>query len=66
MTASTVLGFPVVFSAISREKAVELLRKCLEELQKRFILNLPTFSVRIIDRNGIHDLDNISFPKQVS
>ncbi|KAB0360702.1 hypothetical protein FD755_002104 [Muntiacus reevesi] len=51
---------------ISREKAVELLRKCLEELQKRFILNLPTFSVRIIDRNGIHDLDNISFPKQGS
>lgn len=51
---------------ISREKAVELLRKCLEELQKRFILNLPAFSVRIIDRNGIHDLDNISFPKQGS
>ncbi|KAG8511102.1 Proteasome subunit beta type-2 [Galemys pyrenaicus] len=39
--------------------------KCLEELQKRFILNLPTFSVRIIDKNGIHDLD-ISFPKQGS
>ncbi|XP_069333763.1 proteasome subunit beta type-2 isoform X1 [Eulemur rufifrons] len=51
---------------ISRDKAVELLRKCLEELQKRFILNLPTFSVRIIDKNGIHDLDNISFPKQGS
>uniref|UniRef100_A0A2K6GGZ7 Proteasome subunit beta n=1 Tax=Propithecus coquereli TaxID=379532 RepID=A0A2K6GGZ7_PROCO len=33
---------------------------------KRFILNLPTFSVRIIDKNGIHDLDNISFPKQGS
>ncbi|XP_015340764.1 proteasome subunit beta type-2 isoform X1 [Marmota marmota marmota] len=49
---------------ISRERAVELLRKCLEELQKRFILNLPTFSVRIIDKNGIHDLDNISFPKR--
>jgi len=51
---------------ISRERAVELLRKCLEELQKRFILNLPNFSVRIIDKNGIHDLDNISFPKQGS
>ncbi|CAD7683212.1 unnamed protein product [Nyctereutes procyonoides] len=41
---------------ISRERA----------LQKCFILNLPTFSVRIIDKNGIHDLDNISFPKQGS
>nr|XP_045006231.1 proteasome subunit beta type-2 isoform X2 [Jaculus jaculus] len=51
---------------ISRERAVELLRKCLEELQKRFILNLPTFSVRIIDKNGIHDMDNISFSKRAS
>uniref|UniRef100_A0A8C5L7S8 Proteasome subunit beta type-2 n=1 Tax=Jaculus jaculus TaxID=51337 RepID=A0A8C5L7S8_JACJA len=47
---------------ISRERAVELLRKCLEELQKRFILNL----VRIIDKNGIHDMDNISFSKLAS
>ncbi|XP_060056957.1 proteasome subunit beta type-2-like [Erinaceus europaeus] len=51
---------------ISPESAEELLRKCLEELQKCFILNLPAFSVQIIDRNGIHDLDNISFPKQGS
>uniref|UniRef100_A0A2K5QDD3 Proteasome subunit beta n=1 Tax=Cebus imitator TaxID=2715852 RepID=A0A2K5QDD3_CEBIM len=47
------------------ERAVELLRKCLEELQKCFLLNLPTFSVRIIDKNGIHDLDT-SFPKHGS
>uniref|UniRef100_A0A2K6TIU9 Proteasome subunit beta n=1 Tax=Saimiri boliviensis boliviensis TaxID=39432 RepID=A0A2K6TIU9_SAIBB len=49
----------------SCERAVELFRKCLEELQKRFLLNLPTFSVRIIDKNGIHDPDT-SFPKQGS
>ncbi|XP_006867828.1 PREDICTED: proteasome subunit beta type-2-like [Chrysochloris asiatica] len=51
---------------ISHEKAVELLRKCLKELQKHFILNLPTFSIRVIDKNGIHDLENISFSKQGS
>ncbi|KAH0501504.1 Proteasome subunit beta type-2 [Microtus ochrogaster] len=49
--------------SISRERAVELLRKCLEELQKCFILNLPTFSVRVIDKNGIHNLENISSKK---
>ncbi|CAH6790877.1 Psmb2 [Phodopus roborovskii] len=51
---------------ISRERALELLRKCLEELQKRFILNLPTFSVRVIDKNGIHNLENITFSKRGS
>ncbi|ELW49525.1 Proteasome subunit beta type-2 [Tupaia chinensis] len=51
---------------LSHERAMELLRKCLEELQKRFILNLPTFSIRIIDKNGIHDLVNMSFPKKGS
>ncbi|MBZ3885693.1 Proteasome subunit beta type-2 [Sciurus carolinensis] len=48
---------------VSHERAVELLRKCLEGLQKYLILNLPTFSVRIINKNSIHDLDNIFFLK---
>ncbi|KAG6929167.1 proteasome subunit beta 2, partial [Chelydra serpentina] len=49
--------------SITREEAMELLKKCLEELQKRFILNLPSFSVRFIDKDGIHEVDNIPFPK---
>ncbi|XP_078537277.1 proteasome subunit beta type-2 [Lissotriton helveticus] len=48
---------------LTREEAVELLRKCVEELQKRFILNLPSFNVRIIDKDGIHDLEKISLQK---
>ncbi|KAF3822525.1 hypothetical protein GH733_007899 [Mirounga leonina] len=38
---------------ISCERAVELLGKYLEELQKCFILNLPTFNIPIIDQNGL-------------
>ncbi|GCB79593.1 hypothetical protein scyTo_0016982 [Scyliorhinus torazame] len=45
---------------ITREEAVELLKKCLQEIQKRFILNLPSFTVRIIDNNGVHDMEQIS------
>ncbi|XP_062301791.1 proteasome subunit beta type-2 isoform X2 [Osmerus eperlanus] len=45
---------------LTREEAVDLLKKCVEELNKRFILNLPSFSVRLIDKEGIHDLEKIT------
>ncbi|PWA30141.1 hypothetical protein CCH79_00020137 [Gambusia affinis] len=61
---------------LSRDEAVELLKKCVEEvslktenclgpdqsepLNKRFILNLPSFNVRLIDRDGIHDMEKIT------
>ncbi|KAM9305593.1 LOW QUALITY PROTEIN: proteasome subunit beta type-2-like [Gastrophryne carolinensis] len=38
---------------LTREEAVELLKKCITELQKGFILSLPSFSVRIIDKEGL-------------
>lgn len=45
---------------LTREDAMDLLKKCTEELSKRFILNLPSFSVRIIDKDGIHDLEKLT------
>ncbi|XP_073419075.1 proteasome subunit beta type-2 [Dendrobates tinctorius] len=44
---------------LTREEAVELLKKCIAELKKRFILSLPAFTVRVIDKDGIHDLESI-------
>uniref|UniRef100_A0A4W5MAF3 Proteasome subunit beta n=1 Tax=Hucho hucho TaxID=62062 RepID=A0A4W5MAF3_9TELE len=44
---------------LTRDEAVDLLKKCIEELNKRFILNLPSFSVRLIDKEGIHDLEKL-------
>ncbi|KAG9355593.1 hypothetical protein JZ751_000431 [Albula glossodonta] len=44
---------------LTRDEAVELLKKCLEELNKRFILNLPSFTVRLIDKEGIHDMEKL-------
>ncbi|XP_077405541.1 proteasome subunit beta type-2 [Vanacampus margaritifer] len=45
---------------LSRDEAVDVLKKCIEELNRRFILNLPSFTVRLIDKEGIHDLEKIS------
>jgi 20S proteasome subunit beta 4 len=41
------------------EEGVELLRKCVHEIQKRLIINLPAFKVRIVDKDGIRDLKDI-------
>uniref|UniRef100_H2YT84 Proteasome subunit beta n=1 Tax=Ciona savignyi TaxID=51511 RepID=H2YT84_CIOSA len=41
---------------ITKEDAVILLRKCMEELKRRFIVNLPAVCIRIIDKDGIHTL----------
>ncbi|KAL8220548.1 UNVERIFIED_CONTAM: Proteasome subunit beta type-2 [Gekko kuhli] len=48
---------------ITRAEAIEILKKCLEELQKRFILNLPSFNARFIDKDGIHEVDNVPLLK---
>ncbi|GLD59307.1 proteasome subunit beta type-2 [Lates japonicus] len=45
---------------LTRDEAVDLLKKCIEELNKRFILNLPSFTVRLIDKEGIHDLEKLT------
>ncbi|KAK1805170.1 hypothetical protein P4O66_019517 [Electrophorus voltai] len=41
---------------LTSDEAVDLLKRCIEELNKRFILNLPSFTVRLIDKNGIQDM----------
>ncbi|KAK3606164.1 hypothetical protein CHS0354_010798 [Potamilus streckersoni] len=44
---------------ITREEAAELLKKCINEIKKRFIVNMPTFKVRIVDKDGTHDQPDI-------
>ena len=40
---------------LTRAEARQLIKMCLEELKKRFIVNLPNFVFKIVDATGTHD-----------
>lgn len=44
---------------ITLDQAKELLSKCVNEIRQRFIVNMPTFKVRCITKDGIQDLPDI-------
>lgn len=39
------------------EEAKELLRKCLQELKTRFIVNMPKFTVKLVNKDGITEIE---------
>ena len=41
------------------EEAYQLLTKCVHQVQRRLVVNLPSFKVQLINKDGIKDLDNI-------
>jgi len=44
----------------TEEEAYALLKKCVQEIQKRLIVNLPNFKVQIISKDGIKDMQPIT------
>jgi len=49
---------------LTEEEAIELLQKCVDEIAKRFIVNMGGFRVKIIDANGIRSHREVLRPKQ--
>ena len=41
------------------EEGVEMMRKCVTEIQKRLVINLPAFKVCVIDKDGRRNLPDI-------
>ncbi|ORY84133.1 nucleophile aminohydrolase [Leucosporidium creatinivorum] len=39
------------------EEGLDLLRKCVDELEKRFIVNLGEFTVRVADKDGVRQVN---------
>uniref|UniRef100_A0A1B6E889 Proteasome subunit beta n=1 Tax=Clastoptera arizonana TaxID=38151 RepID=A0A1B6E889_9HEMI len=44
---------------MSVEEGYDILKKCVKEVQKRLLVNLPNFKVQVIDKNGIRDLPKL-------
>ncbi|KAJ8611184.1 hypothetical protein CTAYLR_003572 [Chrysophaeum taylorii] len=41
---------------LTEEEGIEIIRKCIAELQVRFLVSLPKFTIKIVDHNGTRDL----------
>lgn len=46
---------------MNEQEAYELLKRCVHQVQKRLIVNLPVFKVTIVRKDGIANLDDIKF-----
>lgn len=42
---------------LSLEEGKDLMKKCLTEIKKRLVLNAPKFVVKLVDKNGIQEVD---------
>jgi 20S proteasome subunit beta 4 len=42
---------------MSLDEAKELLRKCIAELKMRLVVNFPSYIVKVIDKDGIREID---------
>ena len=45
---------------MTRQQAYNLMIECVKEVQKRLVLNLPNFAVRIVDKDGTTVMDPIT------
>lgn len=45
---------------ITQEEAYDVLKKCVVEIQKRLVINLPKFNVAVVDKDGIREMDPIT------
>ena len=42
---------------MSLEEALDVLRKCVHEVQTRFLANQPKFKVKVVDKDGVRVVD---------
>lgn len=45
---------------LSIEEGYDILTKCVQEIHKRVVINLPNFRVQVVTRDGIKNLEPIT------
>jgi 20S proteasome subunit beta 4 len=48
---------------LTEEEAIALMQKCVHEMQIRFMVNMPEFVFKIVDKNGVRDLGSFTGSK---
>lgn len=48
------------FPELTQEEGYDIFKKCVLEIQKRLVVNLPNFKVAVVDKNGVRYLDDIT------
>jgi len=41
----------------SLEEGVEVLKRCIRQVQERLVISLPQFKARVVDKDGVRDVD---------
>ena len=44
-------------AGLNEEEAKELVRACIKQLHTRFLMHQPSFKVKVVDKNGVRELD---------
>ena len=39
------------------DEALDLLEQCFAEIQKRFMISMPNFLIKVVDKNGVRTVD---------
>lgn len=45
---------------MSQEEGIDLMKKCFKEISTRFLINLPRFKLKIINKDGVVDIPDIT------
>lgn len=46
--------------SLTETEGLELLEMCFAEIQKRFMISMPDFIIKVVDKNGIRVLDRLN------